>query len=65
MISTSVHEDGTKEEYITRVKTFEYHVPDTSVFHLPSDAVIIEYTDKMTYDDVAKQLEEKGLISKK
>lgn len=65
MISTSVNEDGKKEEYITRVKTFEYHVPDTSVFDLPSDAVIIEYTDNMTYDDVAKQLEEKGLISKK
>ena len=65
MISAFVNEDGKKEENITRVKTFEYHVSDTSVFNLPSDAVIIEYTDNMTYDDVAKQLEEKGLISKK
>lgn len=69
MISTSVNEDGKKEEYITRVKTFEYHVPDTSVFNLPSDAVIVEYKNDMTAEkqlaDAVKQLEEKGLISKK
>lgn len=65
MISTSVNEDGTKEEYITRVKTFEYNVPDTSVFNLPSDAVIVEYKNGMMDADVVKQLEEKGLISKK
>lgn len=65
MISTSVNEDGTKEEYITRVKTFEYNVPDTSVFDLPSDAVIVEYKNGMMDADVVKQLEEKGLISKK
>lgn len=65
MISTSVNEDGKKEEYITRVKTFEYHVPDTSVFNLPSDAVIVEYKNGMMDADVLKQLEEKGLISKK
>ena len=65
MISTSVNEDGTKEEYITRVKTFEYHVSDTSVFNLPSDAVIVEYKDGMKDADIVKQLEEKGLISKK
>lgn len=65
MISTSVNEDGKKEEYITRVKTFEYHVSDTSVFNLPSDAVIVEYKNGMMNADVLKQLEEKGLISKK
>ena len=65
MISTSVNEDGKKEEYITRVKTFEYHVSDTSVFDLPSDAVIVEYKNGMMDADVLKQLEEKGLISKK
>lgn len=65
MISTSVNEDGKKEEYITRVKTFEYHVSDTSVFDLPSDAVIVEYKNDMIDADVLKQLEEKGLISKK
>lgn len=65
MISTSVNEDGKKEEYITRVKTFEYHVSDTSVFNLPSDAVIVEYKNGMMDADVLKQLEEKGLISKK
>lgn len=65
MISTSVNEDGKKEEYITRVKTFEYHVSDTSVFNLPSDAVIVEYKDGMNDADIVKQLEEKGLISKK
>lgn len=65
MISTSVNEDGKKEEYITRVKTFEYHVSDTSVFDLPSDAVIVEYKNGMMDADVVKQLEEKGLISKK
>ena len=65
MISTSVNEDGKKEEYITRVKTFEYHVPDASVFDLPSDAVIVEYKNNMTNADIVKQLEEKGLISKK
>lgn len=65
MISTSVNEDGKKEEYITRVKTFEYHVSDTSVFNLPSDAVIVEYKDGMKDADIVKQLEEKGLISKK
>lgn len=65
MISTSVNEDGKKEEYITRVKTFEYHVSDTSVFNLPSDAVIVEYKDGMKEADIVKQLEEKGLISKK
>lgn len=64
MISTFVNEDGKKEEDITRVKTFEYHVSDTSVFNLPSDAVIVEYKDRMDAD-VLKQLEEKGLISKK
>lgn len=65
MISTSVNEDGKKEEDITRVKTFEYHVSDTSVFNLPSDAVIVEYKNNMMDADVLKQLEEKGLISKK
>lgn len=65
MISTSVNEDGKKEEDITRVKTFEYHVSDTSVFNLPSDAVIVEYKNGMMDADVLKQLEEKGLISKK
>lgn len=65
MISTSVNEDGKKEEYITRVKTFEYHVSDTSVFNLPSDAVIVEYKNDVVDADVLKQLEEKGLISKK
>mgnify|MGYP004638866817 FL=1 len=65
MISTSVNEDGKKEEYITRVKTFEYHVSDTSVFDLPNDAVIVEYKNNMTDADALKQLEEKGLISKK
>ncbi len=65
MISTSVNEDGKKEEDITRVKTFEYHVSDTSVFNLPSDAVIVEYKDGMKEADIVKQLEEKGLISKK
>lgn len=65
MISTSVNEDGTKAEDITRVKTFEYHVSDTSVFNLPSDAVIVEYKNDVVDADVLKQLEEKGLISKK
>ena len=65
MISTSVNEDGKKEEYITRVKTFEYYVSDTSVFNLPSDAVIVEYKNDTIDADVLKQLEEKGLISKK
>lgn len=69
MISTSVNEDGKKEEDITRVKTFEYHVSDTSVFDLPSDAVIVEYKNDMTaveqLADAVKQLEEKGLIIKK
>ena len=65
MISTFVNEDGKKEEDITRVKTFEYHVSDTSVFNLPSDAVIVEYKDGMKEADIVKQLEEKGLISKK
>lgn len=65
MISTSVNEDGKKEEYITRVKTFEYYVPDASVFDLPNDAVIVEGKNNMTDADALKQLEEKGLISKK
>ena len=65
MISTSVNEDGKKEEYITRVKTFEYYVSDTSVFDLPNDAVIVEGKNNMTDADALKQLEEKGLISKK
>lgn len=65
MISTFVNEDGKKEEDITRVKTFEYHVSDTSVFNLPSDAVIVEYKNDTIDADVLKQLEEKGLISKK
>lgn len=65
MISTSVNEGGKKEEYITRVKTFEYHVPDASVFDLPNDAVIVEGKNNMTDADALKQLEEKGLISKK
>ncbi len=65
MISTFVNEDEKKEEDITRIKTFEYHVSDTSVFNLPSDAVIIEYKDGMKDADIVKQLEEKGLISKK
>ena len=65
MISTFVNEDEKKEEDITRIKTFEYHVSDTSVFNLPSDAVIVEYKDGMKDADIVKQLEEKGLISKK
>lgn len=65
MISAFVNEDGKKEEDITRVKTFEYHVSDTSVFNLPSDAVIVEYKNDTIDADVLKQLEEKGLISKK